>query len=257
MKRPIELQSIRQTKTDRQNPVWETIHLLPGAVEGVETNYYRLEKSARVLPARHPHRGHVLLFIRGAGEVETEGDIFSFGEIAALIAPRPEPITVQVTTGPVECLEILIALQEQEAAAHQAKAPRFVRYSHCDSYTEAIKSPKTISRTIVPTHTIPRFCMGSVETVGPDTVGAHSHPMLEQLLFGLPANACLVTADGTDAEFREGMLLHIPRGSWHGVRVEAGRRLHYVWMDFFKNEADLTYIQDQHKPFTGSPSTDS
>jgi len=27
-----------------------------------------------------------------------------------------------------------------------------------------------------------------------------------------------------------------------------GLRLHYLWMDFFKREEDLAYIQEQHTP---------
>ncbi len=257
MARPIELQSTQQEKTDIRGPSLRTIHLLPGAIEGVKTNYYLLKRGTGFLPARQAHRGHVLLFVRGVGKVEVGGAVFSFCEMAALVAPGTGRIEVQATSEPIECLEILVDLQEHEAAALQATAAFFVLYSQCERYSEAIKSSKTISRTIVPANRIPRFCMGSVETVGPDTVGAHSHPMLEQLFFGLPANTCVVTADDSEAVFGEGMLLHIPPGAWHGVRVEEGQRLHYVWMDFFRSEQDLAYIREQHKPIKTSPSTDS
>jgi hypothetical protein len=75
--------------------------------------------------------------------------------------------------------------------------------------------------------------MGTVETVGPDSVGAHEHPMLEQLFLGLVGNKCTVYADDTQVEFLEHSLLHIPLGSRHSVSVEEGESLHYVWMDFF------------------------
>jgi len=139
-------------------------------------------------------------------------------------------------------------VRDDETAFLLRAEPFFVRYSQCEGYTEAIKSPRTISRTIVPPKTIPRFCMGSVEASGPDVVAPHSHPMLEQLFFGLPGNACEVTADGAVAPLGDRALLHIPLGSWHGVRVIAGSRIHYIWMDFFRSEEDLAYIQDQHKP---------
>jgi hypothetical protein len=71
--------------------------------------------------------------------------------------------------------------------------------------------------------------------------------MLEQLFFGLPGNACMVTADDVEQTLGERVLLHIPLGSSHSVRVKEGRRMHYIWMDFFRNEEDLTYIQEQHK----------
>ena len=255
MARPIEVQSIDQTSGDPRNQGLKTIPLLRGAIAGVETTYYRQEEGIRVSPARDPNRGQVFLFHRGTGEAHSGGRTFKFSEIAALCVPGTTPISITATKAPVEYLEILIDLQVQEAALPRAQGPFFRLYSHCEAYAEAIKSPKTISRTIVPAKMLPRFCMGSVETFGPDTVGAHAHPMLEQLFWGLSANACVVTADGTEVAFGDGVLLHIPLGSWHGVRVEEGRRLHYVWMDFFGSEEDLTYIQEQHQPIKGSPSS--
>ena len=252
MARPIELQSISQVSVTPRDSSLKTIPLLPGAIAGVDTIYYRQEESTTFSPARPLNRGQVFLFIRGIGEARSGGEVFSFGEIAALCVPGIVPMEITATAEPVEYLEILLDLEGHETAS----SPYFRLYSQCQPYAEAIKSPKTISRTIVPAGTIPRFCMGSVETMGPDMVGAHSHPMLEQLFFGLPANACVVIADGVEADFGEGMVLHIPLASSHGVRVDEGRRLHYVWMDFFRNEKDLAYIREQHQPITNSPSPD-
>ena len=55
--------------------------------------------------------------------------------------------------------------------------------------------------------------------------------MLEQLFFGLPDNNCFVRADDDEIPFGENVLLHIPLGSNHSVRVEPGHKLHYLWLD--------------------------
>ena len=89
--------------------------------------------------------------------------------------------------------------------------------------------------------------MGSVETEGPDIVDRHEHPMLEQLFFGLKGNECLVAADDLSLEFTEDMLLHIPLGSSHGVEVSKEKKLHYLWLDFFMNQDDMSYISEAHK----------
>jgi quercetin dioxygenase-like cupin family protein len=221
---------------------------LPGVIDGVETTYYVQGTGTRHPVPPKPGRGQVLLFMTGAAEVQVDGRAFEFSEIAAICAPGNPPLVIQATAAPLEYLEILVDVRDDEAASLPKAEPFFVRYSQCEGYTEAIKSPRTVSRTIVPPKTIPRFCMGSVEALGPDEVASHSHPMLEQLFFGLPGNACEVTADGAVAPLGDRALLHIPLGSWHGVRVNAGSRMHYIWMDFFRNEKDLAYIQDQHKP---------
>lgn len=244
----IEVQALSGVVVDPRTPSPTRISLLPWKIEGVETNYYIQPGGTDYSPARRQNRAQVFCFIRGTGKVQMESMDFDFSEIAACCAPSRGPVVIQATSARVEYLEILIELQPFEIAQLHATTPYCILYSQCEPYAEAIKSSKTVSRTIVPTGTIPRFCMGSVETEGPDTVGAHSHPMLEQLFFGLPGNLCVVTADQAEAALEDRALLHIPLGSRHGVRVEEGRRLHYVWMDFFKQEEDLAYIQAQHQP---------
>jgi len=244
----IAVQSVRVSGTQPGGMPLTRIPLLPGAIEGVETNYYILGAGSRHATQARPGKGQVLLFVAGAGEVRAGQRSYGFSEMAALRAPGSSPLVIESAAAPVEYLEILVDLRNQEAARLQGADPFFVRYSECEAYAEAIKSARTVSRTIVPPETVPRFCMGSVEAVGPDEVGAHSHPMLEQLFFGLPGNLCAVSADGAAVTLEERALLHVPLGSRHGARVEEGQRLHYVWMDFFRSEEDMTYIQEQHKP---------
>jgi hypothetical protein len=128
--------------------------------------------------------------------------------------------------------------------------PFFVSYSDCPTYREAIKSPRTVSRTLIDEQRVPRFCMGSVETTGPDAVAAHRHPMLEQFFFGLPGNDIVVTADDASVPFREFELLHIPLGSNHGATVAEGKILHYLWIDCFMDRDGMRWIAEQHIPET-------
>lgn len=137
-------------------------------------------------------------------------------------------------------------LELQKYAANNA-APHVKRFSECPPYREAIKSPKTTSRTLLPENYVPRMAVGTVETSGPDRVGAHRHPMLEQLFLGLKDNDITVTADDARAHLPEFTLLHIPLGSNHGAEVEAGKHLHYVWMDFFAAKEGQQWLQ-MHQP---------
>jgi len=244
----IAVQAMGMTGTGPRDESLTSISLLPGAIEGVETNYYIQGEGTERSLTRNPRRGQVLFFSSGAGEVRAADQVFEFSEVAAFLPPVNTPVLIRATSSALECLEILMDFQDHEIALLPPRGPYFILYSQCEPYSEAIKSPRTVSRTIVPANTIPRFCMGSVETVGPDEVAPHAHPMLEQLFFGLPGNACVVTADDAEAALGERALLHIPLGSQHGVRVAEGNRMHYIWMDFFRHEEDLAYIQEQHKP---------
>ena len=85
--------------------------------------------------------------------------------------------------------------------------------------------------------------MGTVQTKGPDSVGAHKHPMLEQLFLGLAGNNCTVYADDAKVDLPEHAVLHIPLGSSHSVSVEQDETLYYVWMDFFLDKKGEEWLE--------------
>ncbi|MFA9390989.1 MAG: hypothetical protein ACERKD_14365 [Prolixibacteraceae bacterium] len=123
----------------------------------------------------------------------------------------------------------------------------FTRFEDCEPYTEKIKSPNTVSRTVLPADIIPRVALGTVEAPGPDEVGAHSHAMLDQLFLGLSKNDVVVHADNASATFKEFALLHIPIGASHWVRVGENKKMYYLWMDFFLTKEGQEWLKT-HKP---------
>lgn len=123
----------------------------------------------------------------------------------------------------------------------------FTQFEDCEPYTEKIKSPNTISRTVLPENIIPRVALGTVEAPGPDEVGAHEHAMLDQLFLGLTDNDIVVHADGASAQLKEYSLLHIPLGSSHGVTVGDNKKMYYLWMDFFITKEGQEWLKT-HKP---------
>jgi hypothetical protein len=125
----------------------------------------------------------------------------------------------------------------------------YTKFSDCEPYTEKIKSPNTVSRTVLPADIIPRVSLGTVEAPGPDAVGAHEHPMLDQLFLGLSNNDIVVHADDKKAEFKEFSLLHIPIGSSHRVTVDENKKMYYMWMDFFLTKEGQEWLKT-HKPIS-------
>ena len=96
---------------------------------------------------------------------------------------------------------------------------------------------------MLPKDHLPRVAMGTVETTGPDEVGAHEHPMLDQLFLGLQDNDVIVHADDEQVRFTAYSLLHIPLGSRHWVEAEDGRRMYYMWMDFFLTKEGEAWLK--------------
>jgi len=57
---------------------------------------------------------------------------------------------------------------------------------------------------------------------------------------------CQGCAGDEEALLTENLLLHIPLGSRHGVTVSEGKKLTYIWMDFFLSLEGQKYMEEQH-----------
>jgi hypothetical protein len=225
--------------------------LLPGEVRGVAIRHCVAKRGRPLVLEEEPGELHVRVFLSGSGKLTIGSRGYMVNEIAVAAAARDSRAVVEPGTDFLEFLDIVLDLEladEKELAKHTGRLPYFLPYSDCEIYREKIKSAKTVSRTLVPPDVLPRFSVGSVETTGPDVVGAHQHAMLEQFFFGLHGNSCHVQADDQEMYFGEDMLLHIPLGSLHAVRVEPGHALHYLWLDFFRRQEDTSYIAQVHIP---------
>lgn len=233
---------VTKKKADRKS-------VLQGEIDGINTYYLELFKDNPYLIKPIQDSVRLYLITHGKGIITQGVRQFEVNGLNLFVPSIMEEASVLADTGDFGMLEIVIRLTSAEyqlLKQDQNKLPYFVDYTQCRQYREAIKSEKTISRMILPEDIIPRFCMGSVETSGPDKVGAHSHPMLEQLFYGLKGNDCIVEADGIKTAFKENTLLHIPSGSRHGVDVEEGKLLNYVWMDLFRSQEEMGYIKENH-----------
>jgi mannose-6-phosphate isomerase-like protein (cupin superfamily) len=195
----------------------------------------------------------VLLVLDGQGTVHIADKPVKIAGNSLVRIPYNQAYSIEATTGQVtRCLRLVKKLDEQDKTEIRKDVPLHARlyapeFSDCPAYHENIKSAKTLSRMLLPEGYVPRFCMGAVETTGPDEVGAHEHPMLEQLFFGLKDCHATCHADQLQTQFKENTLLHIPLGSRHSVSVDEGNVLSYIWFDFFLSLAGQSYMSEQHK----------
>ena len=225
------------------------ILILPGEIVGIKTFYAELRGGIanKYLPEENEQR--ILLFTDGSGSIMQDGVNFAIDELSLFVPDMHREFIISSGKKNLCYLEILSHLAAEDLSwldEREEKLPYYVRYSECRQYDDGIKSGKTVSRIILSEEIVPRLCIGSVQTSGPDVVEAHTHPMLEQLFLGLAGNDVDVMADSAEAGFLEKHLLHIPLGSSHGVKVEAGKELHYVWIDIFHSLEDIDYIKDNH-----------
>lgn len=226
--------------------------VLPGEVAEVSTEYIAGKGSFKIdEPASSDHYD-VIYSIKGNAAIEIDGQSYPMG--AFYIARIPYNKSYSIHAGKDStfyCLRIRKSLDQADRAVitkdianHSQVYIKAIK--DCPSYSEDIKSAKTVSRMLLPEGMVPRFCMGTVETAGPDKVGEHKHPMLDQLFMGIEGCDCKVFANGTEASLKENRLLHIPLASNHHAEVESGKNLAYIWMDFFQTLEGQKYMNEQH-----------
>ncbi len=217
-------------------------HYAQTMMEGEIAGIFIEHKAIRTECNEVPKDGYktIYLFLHGEGTLSLAGADYAVAPETVFLPNKAE--TLCIRPAPQQALHYLkivskLTDQDQKELAgfpsENTQAPYHAKFTDCQAYVEPIKSPNTVSRTILPNKIIPRIAMGTVQTQGPDEVGAHEHPMLEQLFLSLANNNCTVYADEAKVDLPPYALLHIPLGSRHSVSVEEGKELYYVWMDFF------------------------
>jgi quercetin dioxygenase-like cupin family protein len=230
--------------------------ILPDEIPEIEAEHIAITGPASYSRAADANHALVLLFVAGKGTLDFHGNQYEIVPETIAMPISLEEVKVDVLEGEtIHFLQIRKAYNEQDRLdmplleSRKSGGIYFKKFTDCQPYKEAIKSPKTTSRTVLPNQIVPRMAMGTVETTGPDEVGAHRHPMLDQMFLGLAENDVVVTADETHARLKEFSLLHIPLGSLHGVKAEPGTKLYYMWMDFFLTKEGEEWLKT-HKPVT-------
>jgi hypothetical protein len=222
--------------------------LLPGEIPGTATFSIQMRSGEHRDGSVNVERQVIYFLIRGKAAVTTEGKELSLEDMT-LFVPCPGEAVTLVSLTNTHWLAIRMDLRPEESE-HLPRHlyPMTRRYQECEKYRDYFKSEKTVSRTLVEPFSLPRFCMGSVETTGPDRIEPHAHPMLDQLFNSFPENDCTLLVDGASFRYGGNCLLHIPLGSDHGVQADTGDVVHYLWIDFFEKAEEMQYLVEVHKP---------
>lgn len=224
--------------------------ILENEVAGVHVEHIAISGEQPIVEySKHGFRT-IYLFIKGSGNLVAQNKNYEIVPESIFLPNAVENFSIESSNdNKLHYLKISCELSDQdqvnlnELPAENTQRVYYAKFSDCQSYSEAIKSPNTVSRTILSNEYIPRIAMGTVQTKGPDQVAAHSHPMLEQLFFGLSGNECIVYADNVHVNFPPLSLLHIPLGSSHSVAVDANKNMYYVWMDFFLDKKGEQWLE--------------
>lgn len=224
--------------------------LLSGAISEIEVDHLIVVGPFVYTETMKEEYDNIYIFIKGKGHLEVADQSYKI-EPETILLPVPlGNISVEVSGGDtLHQVRIRKKLSDQDIEDIKNFPPEnrkniyFKKISDCIPYTEKIKSPKTVSRTILPKDYVSRVAMGTVATTGPDKVDPHEHPMLEQLFLSLSRNQVTLHADNLQTDFPEYTLLHIPLGSSHWVEAEDDKIMYYVWMDFFMDKKGEEWLK--------------
>ncbi|OGJ85887.1 MAG: hypothetical protein A2268_12525 [Candidatus Raymondbacteria bacterium RifOxyA12_full_50_37] len=242
----IPIQKFKFRRAGSSGPRVMVKEFFPGEVPEVCTTFVSLNGPSVRNETGGPSEDLVLLFLEGKGVLRANGMNKTISAESICRIPVAQHCELRVKKGhTLHYLAIRKTLDQQDMRIlkKRRQVPYFRRYKECEAYGEAIKSAKTVNRTLLAETIVPRLAMGTVETTGPDAVAAHAHPMLEQYFLGLADNHVTVSADGKNRIFTGNCLLRIPSGSTHSVLVRMGRRLRYVWMDFFASLKGVSFLK--------------
>lgn len=224
--------------------------LLEGEVAGA-TVFHHTIAGGSVKPFIALHDTvRILLLVEGRACFRCDGREWRFTERTSFV-PAPDSDLEVAAENDLQLLEIQWKLDEadfRELKGFGTKFPLVQNYLASIQYRDRNKSDKTISRLVLEQRNVPRFCMGSVESYGPDLVAPHPHPMLDQFFFSFPENETELIIDGERMPMGGNVLLHIPLGSNHGVEVFEGRHMHYMWIDFIIGESGMKRLDTSHIP---------
>jgi hypothetical protein len=224
--------------------------ILENEIKGIHVTQFSIKGENAILDTTKKGHKTIYLFVKGTGTVNVKNTDYEIVPETILLPNTYTNITIKASNnGELHYLKISSKLTVQDLEDlkdfpdKNTQEVYYAKFTDCKSYTEPIKSPNTVSRTILPNKYIPRIAMGTVQTTGPDKVGAHKHPMLEQLFLGLTKNNCVVYADDAQVNFPQYSVLHIPLGASHSVSVEKDEVMYYVWMDFFLDKKGEEWLK--------------
>ena len=244
----IPLERLNTPIPDNSQSVSQAV--LENEINGVHVEHMVIATDSAITASTPEGHKSIYLFVQGEGQITAENTSYEVVPETIFIPNTVDSIAIRsALDNELHCVKVSCELSAQDLLdirnlpADNTQKNYHAKFEDCQPYTEAIKSPNTVSRTILSNQYIPRVAMGTVQTKGPDKVAAHEHPMLEQLFLGLAENQCVVYADEHQVDFPQHSILHIPLGSRHSVAVGENQTLYYVWMDFFMDKEGEEWLK--------------
>ena len=183
-------------------------------------------------------RMQIFTFASGLGIIKAGKKIFPIDEQSVFI-PDFDQDKLEITAGDtdIEFIHITGTMNDtdrRQMSHCQYVLPRFVRFSEAIQYTERFtqeSGAKVKQHSVIAGRHLGRYTMGWVIGKGPDFVGQHTHPSLEQWYFMLQRADFTYDAGDRSIAVKEGDVSFTPHGTSHGSTCKEEGFINYVWFE--------------------------
>ncbi|EOS70932.1 hypothetical protein C818_00940 [Lachnospiraceae bacterium MD308] len=183
-------------------------------------------------------RMQIFTFASGLGIIKAGKKIFPIDEQSVFI-PDFDQDKLEITAGDtdIEFIHITGTMNDtdrRQMSHCQYVLPRFVRFSEAIQYTERFtqeSGAKVKQHSVIAGRHLGRYTMGWVIGKGPDFVGQHTHPSLEQWYFMLQGADFTYDAGDRSIAVKEGDVSFTPHGTSHGSTCKEEGFINYVWFE--------------------------
>ena len=183
-------------------------------------------------------RMQIFTFASGLGIIKAGKKIFPIDEQSVFI-PDFDQDKLEITAGDtdIEFIHITGTMNDtdrRQISHCQCVLTRFVRFSEAIQYTERFtqeSGAKVKQHSVIAGRHLGRYTMGWVIGKGPDFVGQHTHPSLEQWYFMLQGADFTYDAGDRSIAVKEGDVSFTPHGTSHGSTCKEEGFINYVWFE--------------------------
>lgn len=188
----------------------------------------------------------IFVFTAGEGAVLCGTGIFVIDEQSVFI-PDFDQDTLELAAGEqdLEFIHIVGTMNDTDRRQMdhcQYVLPRFVKFSQAIQYTERFtqeSGAKVKQHSIIAGRHLGRYTMGWVIGKGPDFVGQHTHPSLEQWYFMLQGADYTYEAGPVPIKVKEGDVSFTPHGTSHGSSCDENGFINYLWFELNRAWDDI------------------
>lgn len=214
--------------------------ILEGTCPGIEITKCRLEagKCIELKTFGYDERMQLVFFLTKSGYVRSDNKIYELDD-QAVFTPDFDKEKVTIVAGEEDLYFITITgpmteVDHRQMANCQYVLPRFVRLRESIEYTERFtqeSGSKVVSHSIIAGRHLGRYTMGWNIGAGPDFVGQHTHPTLEQWYFMIDGSDFDYVAGGNVIPVTNGDVSFTPHGTSHGSQCSEDGYINYVWFE--------------------------